>query len=113
MIEKEAGYVDQKLLVCYLCEKLWYNTSRTELSGKKSIRYCPVGFKTPTFVRSTVGKTVAGFLSCVYNISSNLMSNQHGTLDSNSEDRIMYQTLADVEHNFGKVNLIASDQSLD
>ena len=100
MIEKEVDSVDQKTLISYLCKKSWENTRRAQRSGKKTIRYCPIVLKLATFIRSKMGKTAYDFLSSVYNLPSNCTINQYGTLDSNSEDGIMHQTLIDMEIDF-------------
>lgn len=60
-----------------------------------------------------MGKTSYDFLSSVYNLPSNCTINQYGTLDSNSEDGIMHETLVDMENDFKKSNPIDLDQSIE
>ena len=108
IIDEELEPVDQKKLVGYLCKQSWENTRKAQRSGKKSIRYCSVMIKFATFVRSKMGNSAYDFLSVVYNLPSNSTLNQYDTLDTNAEDGIMHQTLADMQHDFDKYYLPSS-----
>ena len=60
-----------------------------------------------------LGKTAYRFLSSIFNLFSNSTINQYDTLDSNAEDGIMFQTIADMEHDFDKLFPSPLGQSLD
>ena len=55
-----------------------------------------------------MGNSAYDFLSTGYNLPSNSILNQYDTLDSNAEDGILHQTLADMQHGFEKNNVISN-----
>ena len=103
-LDGNEDFAEQKDLISYLCKQSWDNTRRSQRSGKKTVRYCPVVLKFATFVRSKMGNSSYDFLSSVFTLPSSRTLNNYDTLDSNAEDGVGCKAFD--EHEFESLNEI-------
>lgn len=64
---------------------------------EKNVRYCPIIIKFASYLKAKAGNAAYSFLADVYTLPSIRTIDSYSTLDSNSEDGVLYETLNDCE----------------
>ncbi|GFH62224.1 hypothetical protein CTEN210_18700 [Chaetoceros tenuissimus] len=90
----------QKELISYLCMQSMRNVLQAQMSGKKTVKFCPIIIKFATYLRSKMNNSSYEFLAAVSGWPSARTLQRYGGSDTNATDGICHETLDEVKNAF-------------
>ena len=89
--------IDQDELITFLWRQSVANFLKAKKSGRKSVLFDPVFIKFAVYLRSKVNTGTYKFMSHVFNLPSERTLSNYDTLDGQSKEGLLRDTLWEIE----------------
>ena len=96
------GTMSQSKLIGFLWRESMANFERVKKNKKKRVRFNTVFLKFEIYLRSKVNTGSYKFMADIFNLPSNCTLSNYDTLDGSAKDRLLYDTIREMEIEFEK-----------